>query len=214
MFLGVLTWKILGKQDKESVASAALCPPLAVDFFFLLGHSFCFGVEQWQNKGPKLLPDNTHRTDYPWELETTNKDATTLIIGEERTMSRKPSRDASNHFSIAFQGSFRSPGGTLAEWQQWKGRGAFWVWGLANLIVAERWEDRPAPCPPHILLLPLEDAQGLLSSGCSFHALNEGLEALKKGQLPFTSEVILLSSSKARLKRLWLVRFFLNIVSL
>lgn len=84
MFLGVLIWKILGKQDKESVASATLCPPLAVYFFFLLSHSFCFGVtlelssnrtgeKHLYDKGPKLLPDNTRRTDYPWEWETTNK---------------------------------------------------------------------------------------------------------------------------------------------
>lgn len=76
MFLGVLVWKmILGRQDKESVASATL-PSSGWLSLFLLSHSFCFGVtlelssnrtgeKHLYNKGPKLLPDNTHRTDYP-----------------------------------------------------------------------------------------------------------------------------------------------------
>lgn len=106
IFLGVLIWRILGKQKRDTDFSYYFAP---LWLYLFPPESFCFGVtSELRNNRTGASQSNIHSTDYPSKWETTDKDKAAPWSGKW-LYQWKPSRDVNNTSPEPFMGPEQLP---------------------------------------------------------------------------------------------------------
>lgn len=172
MVLGVLVWKmILGRQRVSGLSN---CPPLAVYLF----SSWVIHLELLWNWVVTELVRNIFTTrDQSYSQITLtgqiipeNEKLPTRMRGKELCQGNHQEMPATTSPEPFRAGSGAQEGHRLSDIS--REVGVSWVWaGWPDCSWDEKTDLHPAlPCTA----VPLEDAQGLLSSGCGFHPWTKG----------------------------------------